>query len=87
MTSESGLVAMVGSTRLVPFAEVMGGTRRVDPSDELVLTARSLGIAFGDEAPAAFERKDLPASSGLSVRGIVTSAGRGMVVPVERKPA
>jgi 6-phosphofructokinase 1 len=88
-TADSGLVAMVGgSTRLVPFAEVMGGTRRVDPADELVLTARSLGIAFGDEAPGAFERrKDVAASSGLTMRGIVTSAGRGMVVPVERKPA
>jgi hypothetical protein len=65
----------------------MGGTRRVDPADELVLTARSLGIAFGDETPGAFVPKDVAASSGLSVRGIVTSAGRTMVVPVERKPA
>ena len=75
-----------GCTRLVPFAEVMGGTRRVDPADELVLTARSLGIAFGDEPPGAFERKDAPASSGLAGRGLVTSAGRGMVVPIESKP-
>jgi len=55
VTTESGLVAMVnGSTKLVPFAEVMGGTRNVAPTDELVMTARSLGIAFGDEPPGAF---------------------------------
>ena len=60
-TEESGLVAMVnGSTRLVPFAEVLGGTRNVMPGDELVLTARTLGIAFGDEPPGTF--KDKPAA-------------------------
>jgi len=87
-TTESGLVAMVnGCTRLVPFAQVMGGTRQVSPDDELVLTARSQGIAFGDEAPGVFEKMlGEPAVGG--VRGIVTSAGRGMVVPVvNRKPA
>jgi hypothetical protein len=72
-----------GSTRLVPISEITVGTRRVDPSDELVLTARSLGIAFGDEAPGAFARYSAREPSALTVRGIVTSAGRGMVVPVE----
>ncbi len=60
-TTESGLVAMVnGSTQLVPFAKVMGGTRNVTLNDELVLTARSLGLAFGDEAPGTFMRTPLP---------------------------
>jgi 6-phosphofructokinase 1 len=82
-TTESGLVAMVnGSTRLVPFEQVMGGTRRVDPGDELVLTARSLGIAFGDEASGTFEKQMGGAASAQSARGIVTGAGRPMVVPV-----
>jgi ATP-dependent phosphofructokinase / diphosphate-dependent phosphofructokinase len=70
-STESGLVAMVnGSTRLVPFAEVIGGTRNVTPTDELVLTARSLGIAFGDEAPGTFKRKpaEPPPVSGVATR-------------------
>lgn len=54
-TDASGLVAMVGGkTQLVPFAEVAKGTRNVDPSDELVETARSLGLCFGDEPPGTF---------------------------------
>jgi 6-phosphofructokinase 1 len=62
-STESGLVAMVnGSTRLVPFAEVMGGTRTVSLDDELVLTARSLGIAFGDEPPGTFSHKPVDAT-------------------------
>ena len=67
-TTESGLVAMVnGSTRLVPFSEVMGGTRNVAPTDELVMTARSLGIAFGDEPPGAFTKKP---AEGAPVSGV-----------------
>jgi ATP-dependent phosphofructokinase / diphosphate-dependent phosphofructokinase len=74
-TTESGLVAMVnGSTKLVPFAEVMGGTRNVAPSDELVMTARSLGIAFGDEAPGAFAKKSSEGAPASRVRGGVLSA-------------
>jgi 6-phosphofructokinase 1 len=74
-STESGLVAMVnGSTRLVPFAQVMGGTRNVSPDDELVLTARSLGIAFGDEAPGTFWSKAIEGTpaSGVATRSAVS---------------
>jgi ATP-dependent phosphofructokinase / diphosphate-dependent phosphofructokinase len=55
-TDQSGLVAMRGGhTQLVPFSEVAGGTRGVDASDELVRTARSLGLCLGDEPRGAFE--------------------------------
>jgi phosphofructokinase-like protein len=82
-STESGLVAMVnGSTRLVPFAQVMGGTRNVTPTDELVLTARGLGMSFGDEAPGTFMRKPVEASPGSGV------AMRADVLPVAMsKPA
>jgi 6-phosphofructokinase 1 len=54
-TTESGLVAMRGGkTQLVPFSEVTGGTRGVEIDDELVLTARALGLCFGDEPPGTF---------------------------------
>jgi ATP-dependent phosphofructokinase / diphosphate-dependent phosphofructokinase len=69
-TTESGLVAMVnGRTRLVPFSKVAGGTRNVMPEDELVVTARSLGIAFGDEPAGTFLRKlEAPPVSGVATR-------------------
>ena len=78
-SAESGLVAMVnGSTKLVPFAKVMGGTRNVAPGDELVLTARSLGLSFGDEAPGTFSRKapESPPVSGVAGRSVTAIAGR-----------
>jgi phosphofructokinase-like protein len=84
-STESGLVAMVnGSTRLVPFAQVMGGTRNVTPTDELVVTARSLGIAFGDERPGTFLKKLAEASpvSGVGVRAdasVVPSSNAGIL--------
>jgi 6-phosphofructokinase 1 len=54
-TTDSGLVAMRGGkTKLVPFSEVTGGTRGVEIDDELVLTARALGLCFGDEPPGTF---------------------------------
>jgi hypothetical protein len=70
-SQESGLVAMVnGSTRLVPFGEVMGGTRNVSSGDELVVTARSLGMSFGDEEPGTFLRRppESPPLSGFATR-------------------
>jgi 6-phosphofructokinase 1 len=80
-SAQSGLVAMVnGSTRLVPFAEVLGGTRKVSPDDELVLTARSLGIALGDEPPGTFiaKKPESPPVSGVAARGdgIIPITGR-----------
>jgi ATP-dependent phosphofructokinase / diphosphate-dependent phosphofructokinase len=77
-STESGLVAMVnGSTQLVPFAQVISGTRNVGPGDELVLTARSLGLAFGDEAPGTFSRKSpaSPPASGLATRPLIGAIG------------
>jgi 6-phosphofructokinase 1 len=54
-TSESGLVAMRGGvTQLVPFSDVIGGIRGVSLDDELVVTARALGISFGDEPEGTF---------------------------------
>jgi 6-phosphofructokinase 1 len=55
-TEESGMVAQIaGAMRLVPFEEVVGGWRGVDPgSSDLVRTARDIGICFGDEAPGTF---------------------------------
>lgn len=51
----SGMVAMVrGKTELIPLSDVVGGTRSVDPNDELVATARGLGICFGDEVAGTF---------------------------------
>jgi phosphofructokinase-like protein len=78
-SSESGLVAMVnGSTQLVPFAQVMGGTRNVTVTDELVLTARSLGLAFGDEAPGTFLKKPAEAPPVSGVRSDVDESRRGL---------
>jgi ATP-dependent phosphofructokinase / diphosphate-dependent phosphofructokinase len=33
----------------VPIAEAVGSTKRIEPGDPLVLTARALGVVFGDE--------------------------------------
>jgi 6-phosphofructokinase 1 len=55
-TEASGLVAMRGGhTKLVPLTEVIGGTRTVSPDDELVATARALGMCFGDEPKGSFD--------------------------------
>ncbi|MGE0713718.1 MAG: 6-phosphofructokinase [Planctomycetota bacterium] len=37
-----------GATGLTPLSEVVGVVRRIDPESELVWTARSLGMSFGD---------------------------------------
>jgi 6-phosphofructokinase 1 len=47
--SESGMVAQVdGKMQLIPFEQVVGGTRCVDVDGDTVETARDLGISFGD---------------------------------------
>jgi ATP-dependent phosphofructokinase / diphosphate-dependent phosphofructokinase len=54
----SGMVAQIaGEIRLIPFEEVVGGTRNVEPDNDIVATARDLGIAFGDESPEHFAFK------------------------------
>ncbi|HEY6080909.1 MAG TPA: ATP-dependent 6-phosphofructokinase [Polyangiaceae bacterium] len=54
-TKESGMVAQVGGEMvLVPFDEVVGGTRSVDISCDTVETGRDLGICFGDEPVGTF---------------------------------
>ncbi|HEY2733801.1 MAG TPA: ATP-dependent 6-phosphofructokinase, partial [Polyangiales bacterium] len=51
----SGMVAQVaGEIRLVPFEEVIGGTRGVDVGGDEVATGRDLGISFGDEPKDTF---------------------------------
>jgi 6-phosphofructokinase 1 len=52
---ESGMVAQLSdSIRLVPFADVIGGTRGVEPDSDEVQTARDIGICLGDEAEGTF---------------------------------
>jgi 6-phosphofructokinase 1 len=54
-SNQSGMVAQVGGEiRLVPFEEVIGGTRGVDVSSDTVETGRDLGICFGDEPIGTF---------------------------------
>ena len=54
-TDASGMIAQVGDDiRLVPFEQVVGGTRGVDVGGDTVATGRDLGICFGDEAPQTF---------------------------------
>jgi len=55
--AESGMVAQVGGKIvLVPFEQVVGGTRGVELDSDSVQTGRDLGICFGDEAPGAFAK-------------------------------
>jgi 6-phosphofructokinase 1 len=39
---------------LVPLAEVAGRTKTVDPACDVVVTAREMGICFGDERLGQF---------------------------------
>jgi len=53
--NESGMVAQTSdSIRLIPFAEVVGGTRSVEPDSDEVQTARDIGICLGDEPEGTF---------------------------------
>jgi len=52
---QSGMVAQIaGEMRLVPFADVIGGTRGVDVHGDTVATARDVGTCFGDEPVGTF---------------------------------
>jgi 6-phosphofructokinase 1 len=56
--SESGMVAQVaGEIVLVPFEQVVGGTRGVGVNSDIVATARDLGICLGDEAEGTFIKR------------------------------
>ncbi|HEY6881717.1 MAG TPA: ATP-dependent 6-phosphofructokinase [Polyangiales bacterium] len=58
-TEDSGMVAQVaGAVRLIPFEEVVGGTRGVDVTGDTVETGRDLGICFGDEPARDFRARD-----------------------------
>jgi 6-phosphofructokinase 1 len=51
----SGMVALHGGKiELVPLEEVAGKTKRVPVDWDTVITARQMGICFGDEPPAHF---------------------------------
>jgi phosphofructokinase-like protein len=53
--NESGMVAQTSdSIRLIPFAQVVGGTRSVEPDSDEVQTARDIGICLGDEPEGTF---------------------------------
>jgi phosphofructokinase-like protein len=54
-TDRSGMVAQVGGEiGLVPFEDVIGGTRTVDVHSDTIETGRDLGICFGDESVGTF---------------------------------
>jgi phosphofructokinase-like protein len=54
-SNESGMVAQLSdSIRLVPFADVVGGTRGVELDSDEVHTARDIGICLGDEREGTF---------------------------------
>jgi len=54
----SGMVAQVGGKIvLVPFEEVIGGTRGVEVGSDTVDTGRDLGICFGDEPVGTFANR------------------------------
>ncbi len=58
-TDASGMVAQVGDeTKLIPFEQVVGGTRGVDVGGDTVETGRDLGICFGDQAARSFRSRD-----------------------------
>ncbi len=54
-TDKSGMVAQrSGEILLVPFEQVVGGTRGVDVRSDTIETGRDLGICFGDEPIGTF---------------------------------
>jgi ATP-dependent phosphofructokinase / diphosphate-dependent phosphofructokinase len=54
-SDRSGMVAQVGGEiGLIPFEEVVGGTRSVDLHSDTIETGRDLGICFGDEPVGTF---------------------------------
>jgi 6-phosphofructokinase 1 len=57
-STHSGMVAQVGGQIvLVPFEEVVGGTRGVEIHSDTVDTGRDLGICFGDEPVGTFTNR------------------------------
>jgi 6-phosphofructokinase 1 len=55
--TQSGMVAQqAGQIRLVPFEQVVGGTRGVEVECDSIVTGRDLGICFGDEPPGTFNQ-------------------------------
>ena len=53
--NESGMVAqLLDSIKLVPFSDVVGGTRSVAIDSDEVSTARDIGICLGDEPEGTF---------------------------------
>jgi ATP-dependent phosphofructokinase / diphosphate-dependent phosphofructokinase len=62
--TQSGMVAQVaGKIVLVPFENVVGGTRGVELDSDTVATGRDLGICFGDEPAGAFLNRVVAAAS------------------------
>jgi len=58
--TQSGMVAQVGGQIvLVPFEQVVGGTRGVEIHSDTVETGRDLGICFGDEPVGTFVNRVL----------------------------
>jgi 6-phosphofructokinase 1 len=54
-SEDSGMVALLhDSIRLVPFSQVVGGTRSVELDSDELHTARDIGICLGDEPEGTF---------------------------------
>jgi ATP-dependent phosphofructokinase / diphosphate-dependent phosphofructokinase len=54
-TDRSGMIAEVsGEITLVPLEQIVGGFRGVEVHNDTMLTARDLGICFGDELAGTF---------------------------------
>jgi phosphofructokinase-like protein len=54
-TDDSGMIAEVGGElTLVPLEQIVGGFRGVEVHNDTMLTARDLGICFGDEPAGTF---------------------------------
>jgi 6-phosphofructokinase 1 len=72
--SASGMVAQVaGEIVLVPFEEVVGGTRGVELNLDTVESGRDLGICFGDEPVGTFLNR-IVAQGGKPVSGTAGAA-------------
>jgi ATP-dependent phosphofructokinase / diphosphate-dependent phosphofructokinase len=55
-SDQSGMVAQVsGKVVLVPFDQVVGGTRGVELDSDILQTGRDIGICFGDEPTGTFQ--------------------------------
>jgi ATP-dependent phosphofructokinase / diphosphate-dependent phosphofructokinase len=59
-SDQSGMVAQVsGKVMLIPFDQVVGGTRSVELDSDILQTGRDIGICFGDEPAGTFQHSSI----------------------------